>query len=76
METAGRRDPCMAMRHVLRVAAQALLERDDSDFFFLDDSHSSFTSAILCKRSDRTVAYGLMFSSVHTSFTELTLSNS
>jgi hypothetical protein len=66
----------MAMRHVLRVAAQALLERDDSDFFFLDDSHSSFTSAILCKRSDRTVAYGLMFSSVHTSFTELTLSNS
>jgi len=53
-----------------------LLERDDSDFFFLDGSHSSFNPVIFCKRSDRTVAYGLMFSSVHLSFMELILSNS
>lgn len=76
MDTAKRRDSCMAMRHVLRVAAQVLLERDDSNFFFLDDSQPSFTPAIFCKRSDRTVAYGLMFNSDHTSFTELILSNS
>jgi hypothetical protein len=50
MDTAGRRDPGMAIGQVLRVAAPALLERDDSNFFFLDDSHSSFTPVILCER--------------------------